>query len=149
MYYMLCADISVRNSDASPSLCRYAFTIYFNIFNKQLLKIWLYPLTATCIQFAVGGAIGLFWFAATRRPIIIRKDILQAVLPLAMVHTLANALTNVSLGLMAVSFAHTVKAMEPFFSVLLSMAFLHERPHPIVLLTLLPIVVGAPLTSPS
>ena len=67
---------------------------------------------------------------------------MKAVLPLALVHTLANALTNVSIGLMAVSFAHTVKAMEPFFSVLLSMAFLHERPHPIVLVTLIPIVVG-------
>jgi solute carrier family 35, member E1 len=128
------------------SLFRYAFTIYFNIFNKQLLKMWLYPLTATCIQFAVGGVLGLFWFAASRRPIIIRPDILKAVVPLAMVHTLANALTNVSLGLMAVSFAHTVKAMEPFFSVLLSMIFLHERPHPIVFLTLIPIVVGALLS---
>lgn len=129
------------------SLCRYAFSIYFNIFNKQLLQIWMYPLTATCIQFALGGILGLGWFAASRRPIIIRPDILKAVLPLAMVHTLANSLTNVSLGLMAVSFAHTVKAMEPFFSVLLSMIFLRERPHPIVFLTLIPIVVGAPLVS--
>jgi solute carrier family 35, member E1 len=58
------------------------------------------------------------------------------------VHVLANTLTNVSLGLMAVSFTHTVKAMEPFFSVMLSMFFLGERPHPFVLLTLIPIVAG-------
>ena len=62
---------------------------------------------------------------------------------------LANTLTNVSLGLMAVSFTHTVKAMEPFFSVTLSMLFLGERPHPLVLLCLIPIVggvIGASLT---
>ena len=65
------------------------------------------------------------------------------------VHVLANTLTNVSLGLMAVSFTHTVKAMEPFFSVTLSMLFLGERPHPLVLLCLIPIVggvIGASLT---
>jgi solute carrier family 35, member E1 len=65
------------------------------------------------------------------------------------VHVLANTLTNVSLGLMAVSFTHTVKALEPFFSVMLSMIFLGERPHPLVLLCLLPImggVIGATLT---
>jgi solute carrier family 35 protein E1 len=31
-----------------------------------------------------------------------------------------------SLGKVAVSFTHTIKAMEPFFSVLLSAAFLGE-----------------------
>jgi hypothetical protein len=42
------------------------------------------------------------------------------VLPLAVVHTLGNTFTNMSLGKVAVSFTHTIKAMEPFFSVLLS-----------------------------
>ena len=41
---------------------------------------------------------------------------LKSVSPLAAVHTLGNALTNVSLGSVAVSFTHTIKAMEPFFS---------------------------------
>ena len=36
--------------------------------------------------------------------------------PLAAVHTLGNALTNVSLGSVAVSFTHTIKALEPMFS---------------------------------
>jgi hypothetical protein len=51
---------------------------------------------------------------------------LLAILPLAMVHTLGNLFTNVSLGKVAVSFTHTIKAMEPFFSVLLSALFLGE-----------------------
>ena len=35
-----------------------------------------------------------------------------------MAHTLGNLLTNVSLGRVNVSFTHTIKAMEPFFTVL-------------------------------
>jgi hypothetical protein len=36
--------------------------------------------------------------------------------PLAAVHTLGNMLTNISLGSVAVSFTHTIKALEPMFS---------------------------------
>lgn len=48
----------------------------------------------------------------------IRPPIEQAVSisPLAAVHTLGNALTNISLGAVAVSFTHTIKALEPMFS---------------------------------
>jgi len=51
---------------------------------------------------------------------------LAAILPLAIVHTMGNLFTNMSLGKVAVSFTHTIKAMEPFFSVLLSAIFLGE-----------------------
>lgn len=51
---------------------------------------------------------------------------LAAILPLAVVHTLGNLFTNMSLGKVAVSFTHTIKAMEPFFSVVLSAMFLGE-----------------------
>lgn len=51
---------------------------------------------------------------------------LAAILPLALVHTLGNLFTNMSLGKVAVSLTHTIKAMEPFFSVILSAMFLGE-----------------------
>jgi hypothetical protein len=51
---------------------------------------------------------------------------LAAIFPLAVVHTLGNLFTNMSLGKVAVSFTHTIKAMEPFFSVILSAMFLGE-----------------------
>ena len=74
---------------------------------------------------------------------------IKTIAPLAIVHTLGNLLTNVSLGAVAVSFTHTIKAMEPFFSVLLSAMFLGEKPAPAVLLTLLPIVGGVAAASAS
>lgn len=39
---------------------------------------------------------------------------------------MGNLLTNISLGKASVSFTHTIKAMEPFFTVLLSALFLAE-----------------------
>jgi len=60
---------------------------------------------------------------------------------------LGNVFTNVSLGKVAVSFTHTIKAMEPFFSVLLSVLFLGETPSVLVLGSLVPIVGGVVLAS--
>lgn len=72
---------------------------------------------------------------------------LAAILPLAVVHTLGNLFTNMSLGKVAVSFTHTIKAMEPFFSVILSAMFLGENPTAWVVGSLVPIVGGVALAS--
>lgn len=69
------------------------------------------------------------------------------ILPLALVHMLGNLLTNVSLGKVAVSFTHTIKAMEPFFSVALSSVFLGTPVTIPVVLSLVPIVGGVALAS--
>ncbi|CAA2958249.1 phosphoenolpyruvate phosphate translocator 2, chloroplastic-like isoform X1 [Olea europaea subsp. europaea] len=66
---------------------------------------------------------------------------------LALGHTIGNLLTNISIGKVAVSFTHTIKAMEPFFTVLLSALLLGERPSLWVVSSLLPIVGGVALAS--
>ncbi|TKW32498.1 hypothetical protein SEVIR_2G172000v4 [Setaria viridis] len=126
----------------------YLFNIYFNIYNKQVLKVLPYPINITTVQFAVGTAIAMFmWITGIlKRPKISGAQLL-AILPLAIVHTMGNLFTNMSLGKVAVSFTHTIKAMEPFFSVLLSAIFLGELPTPWVVLSLLPIVGGVALAS--
>lgn len=126
----------------------YLFNIYFNIYNKQVLKVFPYPMTVTVVQFAVGSVFVLLMWTLNiyKRPKISAAQ-LVAILPLAIVHTMGNLFTNMSLGKVAVSFTHTIKAMEPFFSVLLSVLFLGERPTPWVVLSLLPIVGGVALAS--
>ncbi|KAG2408163.1 Phosphoenolpyruvate/phosphate translocator [Vigna angularis] len=103
------------------------FNIYFNIYNKQVLKVYHFPLTVSTIQFAMGTLLVAFmWgFNLYKRPRLSGAQ-LAAIWPLALVHTLGNLFTNMSLGMVAVSFTHTIKAMEPFFSVLLSAMFLGE-----------------------
>ena len=122
----------------------YAFNIVFNIYNKQVLKAFPYPWHCTMFQF-MGGCvlIAIMWgLNLVERP---KKEVfstenLKMVLPLAMIHTLGNLLTNISLGKVAVSFTHTIKAMEPFFSVLFSYLFLGATPSTAVVAALVPVV---------
>ncbi|KAK9846393.1 hypothetical protein WJX81_002918 [Elliptochloris bilobata] len=128
----------------------YLFNIYFNLYNKQVLKVFHFPFTCTNLQFAVGSVLALtMWTLNLHSKPKVDKDLIVSVIPLAVVHTMGNLLTNVSLGHVAVSFTHTIKAMEPFFSVLLSALFLGESPTAPVLLSLLPIVGGVALASAS
>ncbi|XP_047307411.1 phosphoenolpyruvate/phosphate translocator 1, chloroplastic-like [Impatiens glandulifera] len=126
----------------------FLFNIYFNIYNKQVLKVYPFPITVSTVQFAVGTllVIIMWTFNLYKRPKISGAQ-LAAILPLALVHTLGNLFTNLSLGKVSVSFTHTVKAMEPFFSVVLSAMFLGETPTPLIVISLLPIVGGIALAS--
>lgn len=121
----------------------------------QVLKVYPFPITITTFQFSVGAVLVLFMWSTNlyKKPkissgqvtvslVILPYDCpryimklifwlwmysqLVAILPLAIVHTLGNLFTNMSLGKVAVSFTHTIKAMEPFFSVILSALFLGE-----------------------
>ncbi|XP_042000423.1 triose phosphate/phosphate translocator, non-green plastid, chloroplastic-like [Salvia splendens] len=126
----------------------YLFNIYFNIYNKQVLKAFHYPMTVTLVQFAVGTVLVVTMWTLNlyKRPKISGSQ-LAGILPLAIVHTLGNLFTNMSLGKVAVSFTHTIKAMEPFFSVVLSAMFLGEFPTLWVVSSLMPIVGGVALAS--
>ncbi|KAG6534608.1 phosphoenolpyruvate/phosphate translocator 2, chloroplastic-like [Zingiber officinale] len=126
----------------------YLFNIYFNIYDKQVLKVYPFPMTITAFHFGIGTVfILLMWLTNIyEKPKISSKQIV-AILPLAIVHTLANVFTNMSLGMVAVSFTHTIKASEPFFTVILSALFLGEFPSFLVLISLVPIVGGVALAS--
>ena len=126
----------------------YFFNIFFNIYNKQVLKAFRFPVTCTELQFVVGSCLAAFvWVTGIHKRPKLTKDQILTILPLACVHTLGNLLTNVALGKVAVSFTHTIKAMEPFFSVALSSAFLGDAPSLPILLSLVPIVGGVALAS--
>jgi solute carrier family 35 protein E1 len=61
-------------------------------------------------QFFVGAllAVACWTTGLIKRPKITAQQV-WSILPLAVVHTLGNLLTNVSLGSVAVSFTHTIK----------------------------------------
>ncbi|XP_007215759.2 phosphoenolpyruvate/phosphate translocator 2, chloroplastic [Prunus persica] len=126
----------------------YLLNIYFNIYNKQVLKVYPFPATMTAFQLGCGTMmILLMWaFNLYPKPNITRSQ-LGAIVPLAVAHTMGSLLTNISLGKVAVSFTHTIKAMEPFFTVLFSALLLAERPTVWVVSSLVPIVGGVALAS--
>ncbi|CAN6340786.1 unnamed protein product, partial [Urochloa humidicola] len=126
----------------------YTLNIYFNIYNKLVLKAVPFPYTITTFHFASGSFfITLMWLLNLHpKPRLSLKQYAK-LLPLVLIHVLGNVFTNVSLGKVSVSFTHTIKAMEPFFSVLLSVLFLGETPSLLVLGSLVPIVGGVVLAS--
>lgn len=129
----------------------YGANIVFNIYNKQVLKVFPFPVTCTLCQFGVGVLfVAAMWASGAHKPPDEMKvKNLLPIMPLAMVHTLGNLLTNVSLGRVSVSFTHTIKAMEPFFSVVLSSVFLGDVPSLAILSMLVPIVGGVAMASVS
>ncbi|KAJ6314671.1 hypothetical protein OIU78_018198 [Salix suchowensis] len=126
----------------------YLLNIFFNIFNKQVLKVYPFPATITAFEFGCGTVmINIMWaLNLCNRPKLTRPQIL-AILPLAVAHTFGNLLTNVSVGKVAVSFTHTIKALEPFFTVLFAALFLGEKPAFWALSSLVPIAGGVALAS--
>ncbi|CAL5080710.1 unnamed protein product [Urochloa decumbens] len=83
----------------------------FTVHNKQVLKIFPFPMNVTTLQFAVGTASALLMWTTgiLKRPKVSSAQI-ASILPLAIVHTMANLLTNMSPGKVAVSFTHVDKA---------------------------------------
>ncbi|XP_010550154.1 PREDICTED: phosphoenolpyruvate/phosphate translocator 2, chloroplastic [Tarenaya hassleriana] len=126
----------------------YLLNIYYNIFNKQVLRVFPYPATVTAFQLGCGTTmIMVMWLLNLHpRPKITSSQI-PVIIQLAAAHTLGNLLTNVSLGNVNVSFTHTIKAMEPFFAVLFSVLFLGEWPNMWIVGSLVPIVAGVALAS--
>ncbi|KAK4409935.1 Isocitrate dehydrogenase [NADP], chloroplastic/mitochondrial [Sesamum angolense] len=113
-----------------------------------VLKVYPFPATVTAFQFGCGTVVILLMWALNLHPKPkVSRSQFAAIFLLALGHTVGNLLTNVSLGKVAVSFTHTIKAMEPFFTVLLSALFFGERPSIWVVSSLMPIVGGIALAS--
>ncbi|KZV23923.1 phosphoenolpyruvate/phosphate translocator 2, chloroplastic-like [Dorcoceras hygrometricum] len=126
----------------------YLLNIYFNIFNKQVLKVYPFPATVTAFQFGCGTVlIFLMWALKLNPTPKLSWSQLGPIFLLAFGHTAGNLLTNISIGTVAVSFTHTIKAMEPFFTVLLAALFLGESPSLWVAASLVPVVGGVALAS--
>ncbi|XP_066317073.1 phosphoenolpyruvate/phosphate translocator 3, chloroplastic-like [Miscanthus floridulus] len=128
----------------------YLLNIYFNIYNKQVLGALPLPrpYTITAFQLAFGSLlIFLMWATRLHPAPKLSAAQLGKIAPLAVGHMLGTVFTNMSLGKVAVSFTHTIKASEPFFTVVLSALFLGEVPSLPVLGSLVPIVGGVALAS--
>ncbi|KAL4578327.1 hypothetical protein LXL04_014448 [Taraxacum kok-saghyz] len=122
------------------------------------MKVFPYPITVTKFQFGCRTLMILIMWALKLhpRPKIYKSQIVP-VLMLAVAHTMGNLLTHISLGRVAISFTHTIKAMEPFFTVLFSALLLsdvnngkfynYSRPTLWVVASLAPIVGGVALAS--
>lgn len=124
----------------------YGSNALFNVYNKQVLAVFPYPLTCTVMQFAVGaGVMCSLWVSRVKKAP--PRAAMMMVAPLAACHAAGFLLTNMSLGKVSVAFTHTVKATEPFFSAALTPSILGDIPTWGIIGSLVPIVVGVALAS--
>ncbi|XP_046544800.1 solute carrier family 35 member E1 homolog [Haliotis rubra] len=116
-----------------------------NIIGKIILSEFPYPMTITMVQLAtaailLGPIISTMDVPSVTE--ISRRYYFTMILPLAMGKFLSSVSSYVSIWKSSVSYAHTVKATLPMFTVILSRLILGETQTMLVYLSLLPIMGG-------
>jgi solute carrier family 35, member E1 len=95
------------------------------------------------MQFGIGGLYCLLVWLLRARPLpILTEEGKLAVAKVGLYHSLGQLASMVSLGAGPVSFTHIVKAMEPFFSAVVSGVYFQKWMPLQVYATLIPVVAG-------
>ncbi|KAK1426471.1 hypothetical protein QVD17_15145 [Tagetes erecta] len=126
----------------------YFLNVIFNILNKKIYNYFPYPYFVSVIHLAVGVVYCLgSWTVGLPKRAPIDSNLLKLLIPVAFCHALGHVTSNVSFAAVAVSFTHTIKALEPFFNAAASQ-FILGQSIPITLwLSLAPVVIGVSMAS--
>ncbi|KDO77693.1 hypothetical protein CISIN_1g013023mg [Citrus sinensis] len=137
----------VRFFDRYPALVTgffffmwYFLNVIFNILNKRIYNYFPYPYFVSVIHLLVGVVYCLVSWAVglPKRALLI---------PVAVCHALGHVTSNVSFAAVAVSFTHTIKALEPFFNAAASQFILGQQLPLTLWLSLAPVVIGVSMAS--
>jgi len=132
-------------------LAWYGFNVFFNLLNKSIYKYLPLPWFVSAIHVIVGTLYCAVSYAVGAkkasfdRPV--NQEELKLLAPGAMMHAVGHCLTNVSFFMVAISFTHTVKTLEPVFSVVMSNLVLGQATSVPVMMSLIPIMGGVALAS--
>ncbi|XP_075524146.1 triose phosphate/phosphate translocator, chloroplastic-like isoform X3 [Primulina tabacum] len=126
----------------------YFLNVIFNILNKKVYNYFPYPYFVSAVHLLVGVSYCLVsWAIGLPKRAPVDKETLRILTPVAFCHALGHVMSNVSFAAVAVSFTHTIKALEPFFNAGASQFVLgHQIPLPLWL-SLAPVVIGVSMAS--
>jgi len=126
----------------------YFFNVQYNIENKKLLSCFDATWAVSWIQLAVGVPIAMLMWASglVQVPKVTKSDLLKLA-PVGAAFSAGQVATVASLGAVAVSFTHVVKALEPAVNAIASALILGQVFHPLVYASLAPVFIGVALAS--
>jgi len=128
----------------------YFFNVQYNIQNKKLLSCFDATWAVSWIQLAAGIPIAMLMWATglVQVPKVTKSDLLKLA-PVGAAFSAGQVATVASLGAVAVSFTHVVKALEPAVNAIASAFILGQVFHPMVYASLAPVFLGVALASSS
>ncbi|KAJ7568322.1 hypothetical protein O6H91_01G027900 [Diphasiastrum complanatum] len=120
----------------------------FNVMNKNVYAYFPYPYFMSVVHLAVGVLYcSICWSLGATERTPIHKELVELLVPISCCHAIGHMMTNVSFAAVAVSFTHTVKALEPFLNAAASQ-FVLRQPIPLTLwFSLAPVVAGVSMAS--
>ncbi|CDO99491.1 unnamed protein product [Coffea canephora] len=126
----------------------YLLNVIFNILNKKIYNYFPYPYFVSVIHLFVGVVYCLVsWGVGLPKRAPIDSNLLKLLIPVAICHAIGHITSNVSFAAVAVSFTHTIKALEPFFNAAASQFVLGQQIPLTLWLSLAPVVLGVSMAS--
>ncbi|THU53474.1 hypothetical protein C4D60_Mb10t14810 [Musa balbisiana] len=126
----------------------YFLNVIFNIINKKIYNYFPYPYFVSVIHLSVGVVYCLVsWAVGLPKRAPIDSNLLKLLIPVAVGHAIGHVTSNVSFAAVAVSFTHTIKALEPFFNAAASQFILGQQIPLTLWLSLAPVVIGVSVAS--
>ncbi|CAJ1333180.1 unnamed protein product [Effrenium voratum] len=127
----------------------YGANIAYNVVNKRLLLAHPHPCLVTGMNlFSSAGCCVLCWgLGLMRWPGRLESSVYLRLLGLAVFHWGGMLFSNISVAEVHISFTHTVKAAEPFFTALFTVALLGKKPTIRAWLSLLLVIAGIVVAS--
>ncbi|XP_022148988.1 triose phosphate/phosphate translocator, chloroplastic-like isoform X2 [Momordica charantia] len=126
----------------------YFLNVIFNILNKRVYNYFPYPYFVSVIHLLVGvGYCLISWAVGLPKRAPMDKELLLLLTPVSLCHALGHVMSNVSFAAVAVSFTHTIKALEPFFNAAASQFVLGHQIPISLWLSLAPVVLGVSMAS--
>lgn len=126
----------------------YFLNVIFNILNKKIYNYFPYPYFVSAVHLFVGVVYcALSWVVGLPKRAPIDSNLLKLLIPVAVCHAIGHITSNVSFAAVAVSFTHTIKALEPFFNAAASQFVLGQQIPITLWLSLAPVVLGVSMAS--